>query len=189
MPAGLIPFAGVQTVTGNAQPVFGTALTAAVVPPPDPFSGNLNPGSNQTQVTVAVTSTKGFYPNAEILIGPGADFEPGSAMGLADRGVVKKVVSSTVLLVQGLSKAHASSEWCVLNEVVGRVRVRYLGSNLLYLGNASTVSATDSSVFEALAAGLLFDTGDIGTSQPWQTAAFWAYGTLNDTFIGSYGQV
>ena len=48
---GMRAFAGVQTVSGAAQPLFGTSLTAAATPPPDQFSNNLNPGSNETQVT------------------------------------------------------------------------------------------------------------------------------------------
>lgn len=187
---GLAPFYGVQTASGSPQPAFGTALTAAVVPPPDPFSGELGPGSNQTQVQLAVTSTRGFLPGHEILVGPTADFKPGIATALADRGVVKSVVSATALLVQGLQKNHAATgEWVILNEVVGSVRIRYLAGAVLYIGNASTVSSTDLSVMEALAPGNLFETGTIAPSQPWQTSAFWVLGAAADTFISSYGQL
>lgn len=185
----LMPFYGVQTLSGAAQPMFGTALTAAVTPPPDQFSGNLGPGSNQTQVQVTVTSTKGFIPGHEILIGASADFEPGSATTLADRGVIKKIVSATVVLVQGLQKPHASGEWLILNEVVGFIRLSNLGTHSLYLGNASTVSPTDSSVIDVIGASGSTYTISIGTTQPLQTSEFWLYGTAADTFVASYCQV
>ena len=185
----LLPFYGIQTVTGSAQPVFGTALTAAVTPPPDQFSGNLGPGSNQTQAQVTVTSTRGFFPGVEILIGASSDFAPGSATQLADRAVVKRVVSATVLLVQGLHNSHASGEWCLLNEVVGFIRITSLGTNNLYLGNAPTVSPTDSSVIDVIPPGSQAYTISIGTTQPLQTSEFWLYGTAADTFVPSYAQV
>lgn len=185
----LMPFKGIQTVTGSAQPIFGTALTAAVTPQPDPFAGNLAPGSNQTQAQVTIGSTAGFIPGQEILIGAAADFEPGLATTLADRGVIKKIVSSTVLLVQGLRNAHASGEWLLLNEVVGFIRLTNLGTHTLYLGNASTVSPTDSSVIDAIPASAATYTISIGTTQPLQTSEFWLYGTADDTFVASFGQV
>ena len=189
---GLRPFAGPQVVAGTAQPCFGTAVTAAITPPPDPFSGNLNPGSNETQCNLTVTSTNGFLPGDRVAVGPTAAFKPGivATGSIPDQGTVKSITSSTVMVVQGLKKPHAATgEWCVLNESAGRVRIRSLGANVEYLGNASTVSATDLSVFDALTPGNLFDTGDIGSTQPWQTSTFWLFGTATDTFIAALSQV
>jgi hypothetical protein len=188
---GLRPFAGPQTVSGAAQPVFGSAVTAAVTPPPDPFAGNLNPGTNETQCNLTVTSTNGFLPGDRVAVGLAAGFKPGivAAASIPDQGTVKSITSSTVMVVQGLKKAHAATgEWCVLNETTGRVRIRSGGSTL-YIGNASTVSATDLSVFDILSPGNLFDTGDIGNTQPWNLSTFWVFGTLNDTFVAAFGQV
>ena len=188
----LRPFAGPQTVSGSAQPCFGSSITAAITPPPDQFSNNLRPGSNETQCSLAVTSTNGFLPGDRVAVGPTAAFRPGivAAASIPDQGMVKSITSGTVMVVQGLKKSHAASgEWCVLNEVAGLVRIRSLGGNFLYIGNASTVSATDLSVFDALAPGLLFDTSSIGTSQSWQTSTFWVFGTAADTFVASLGQI
>lgn len=189
---GMRPFAGVQTVSGSAQPIFGTAVTAAVTPPPDPFSNNLNPGSNETQCNLTVTSTKGFLPGDRIAVGLAAAFNPGlvAAGSIPDQGMVKSITSSTVMVVQGLKNHHAASgEWCVLNEEAGEVLVRFIGSSLLYLGNASTVSPTDQSVFDVITPGNLYETPNIGTTQPYQTSAFWGYGTAADTFVAAFTQV
>ena len=101
---GVRPFFGVVTLAGTAQPIFGTALTAAATPPPDQFSGNLGPGSNETQVTLTVTSTKGFGSGDRVAVGPTAAFAPGAvAVGsIPDQGTVKSIVDATHLIVQGL---------------------------------------------------------------------------------------
>jgi hypothetical protein len=188
---GLRPFAGPQSVSGSAQPAFGTAVTAAVTPPPDPFAGNLNPGTNETQCNLTVTSTNGFLPGDRVTVGLTAAFKPGivASASIPDQGTVKSITSSTVMVVQGLKKPHAATgEWCVLNEEAGRVRIRAV-ANTLYIGNASTVSATDLSVFDILSPGNLFDTGAIGTTQPYQTSAYWVFGTAADTFVAAFSQV
>jgi hypothetical protein len=188
----LRPFYGVQTVSGSAQPVFGTAVTAAVTPPPDQFSGNLTPGSNETQCTLTVTSTNGFLPGDRVAVGLTAAFKPGivAAGSIPDQGMVKSITSGTAMVVQGLKKSHAASgEWCVLAETAGRIRIRFLGSNVLYIANASTVNSTDLSVIDVLAPSTLFDSGAIGTSQSWNTSTFWAYGTSSDTFVAALGQI
>ena len=141
---GMRPFAGTQTVTGTAQPVFGTAVTAAVTPPPDQFSGNLNPGSNETQCNLTVTSTSGFLPGDRVAVGPTAAFKPGivATGSIPDQGTVKKITSSTVMVVQGLKNTHAATgEWCVLNNDAGNVHIRpVVTAAAAYIGNASTVS-------------------------------------------------
>lgn len=188
----LRPFFGVQTVTGSAQPVFGSAVTAAVTPPPDQFSGNLNPSSNETQCNLTVTSTKGFLPGDRVAVGLTAAFKPGivAATAIPDQGTVKSITSSTVMVVQGLKNPHAASgEWCVLNEDAGEVRIRYISANLLYIGNAGTVSATDPSVFDVLTGGNLFDTPSIGTSQADQLSTYWVFGTASDSFIAAFKQL
>jgi hypothetical protein len=190
---GIRPFAGPQTVTGAAQPVFGTALTAAVTPPPDEFSGKLTPGSNETQTTLIVTSTKGFITGDRVAVGPTAAFNPGlvATGSIPDQGTVKKIVDATHLIVQGLKNSHAATgEWVVLNEAAGDVRIRSAtAAGTMYIGNASTVSATDASVFEVLNPGNLFDTAPIGSTQPWQLSTFWLFGAAADTFVAAFSQV
>lgn len=189
---GLNPFYGVQVVAGTAQPAFGTAVTAAVTPPPDKFSGQLTPGSNETQCTLTVASTKGFLPGYRVAVGLAAAFKPGiaAAGSIPDQGTVKSITDATHMVVQGLKNAHAATgEWCVLNEDAGEVRIRFLGAATLYIGNASTVAVGDPSVIDALSPGNLFDTTSIGTSQADQLSAYWVIGTAADSFIASFKQL
>ena len=196
------PFGGVQSIGASAAPVFGTTLTAAFTPRPDPFSGNLNPGSNQTQGQLAVTSTTGFNVGDRILVGAAAAFNPGLATTLADLGVIKQVVSGTVLLVQGLLNAHAANEYVVLNEEVAHVAIAPVGGtagNLMYIGNAPTVAAGDASVFDVLtvpatgASGVgpnyIHNSPAVGGAQPYQTVTYWIAGTAADKFVARFTQV
>lgn len=195
------PFAGAQTITGSVQPVFGTAVTAAVTPPPDQFSGNLTPGSNETQCNLTVTSTKGFLPGDRISVGPTAGFVPGlvATASIPDQGMVKSITSATVMVVQGLKNTHAATgEWCVLNEDAGNVHIRPIVTTAaVYIGDSSTVSSSDKSLLDILpinaAAGTgpvyVFDAEAIGLSQPFQTSAFWMIGTANDTVLARFTQI
>lgn len=191
------PFFGTQTIGGtNPQPVFGTSVTTAFAPPPDPYSGNLSPGSNETLVTIVVASTKGFWQGDNVLIGPAASFKPGIVApgSIADFGTVKSVVDATHLIVQGLKKAHAASDWVVLDQPAGNIHIRpIVTAATVYIGNASTLSATDLSLMDELpitaagaAPGYVFDAESIGMSQPFSTADFWIFGTAADTFLARY---
>lgn len=190
---GIRAFAGPQTTTGAAQPIFGTALTAAITISAD-IAGKTGPGANQTQQNVTVTSTKGFLPGDVVAIGPTASFKPGIATSNPDTGTVKSITSSTVMVVQGLQNAHAATgEWVILNEDSGNVFVEVVsltGGNIIYLGRASTVSATDVSVFWALGPQSVFNTQNLGLSHPWQLTEFWAFDTgSGDTFIAGFSQI
>lgn len=190
---GVRPFGGVFTLAGTAQPIFGTAITAAFTPPPDPFSNNLNPGSNETQVTVAVTSTKGFVSGDRVVVGPTASFNPGNvaAGSIPDQGTVKSVVDSTHLVIQGLKQSHAATgEWVVLNEGVGNVHLTPVTlSAATYIGASGSVAAGDASVIDYFASGatLPIDFEAIGLSQPMQLSQFWIIGS--GTLVPRFTQV
>jgi hypothetical protein len=190
---GVRPFAGIVTLSGAAQPIFGTAVTAAVTPPPDQFSGNLNPGSNETQCNLTVTSTAGFLPGDRVAVGSTAAFKPGiAAVGsIPDQGTVKSITSSTVMVVQGLKKTHAATgEWCVLNEASGNVHLQPVTlSAATYIGNASTVAAGDPSVMDYFpsAATTPIDFESIGQTQPMQLSQFWIFGS--GTLVPRWSQI
>ena len=195
---GMRSFAGIITLTGSAQPLFGVALTAAATPPPDQFSGNLNPGSNETQVTLVVTSTDGFRAGDVVAVGPTATFKPGITTSIPDRGMVKSITDATHMVVQGLQHSHAASgEWVVLNNVAGNVHCRpVVTTAAVYIGNASTVAAGDPSVIDVLpivASGAgpayVFDAESIGISQPFNLAEFWMVGTAADTVLPRWTEV
>lgn len=195
-------FAGIQSiaVTGTGQPVFGTTLSAAVTPPPDPFSNNLNPGSNETQVEIAVGSTTGFRVGDQVAIGPASAFAIGGATSLADVGTIKQIMDGTHLLVQGLVKSHALGEYCVLDEIVGNVHivpVSGTANDALYIGSAPTVALADASVFDVIwiaatagtAPPYAHDSESIGGSQPLTTSSYWIAGTAADKFCARFTQV
>jgi hypothetical protein len=198
---GLRAFFGVTALSGSAQPVFGTTLSAAVVPLPDQFSGNNGPASNQTQVTVTVTSTKGFIAGDRAQIGPGNSFNPGlstaAQMALVCNVTIKSITDATHMVVQGMHYGHASGEFFVLNEDAGSVHIRpVVTTAAVYIGSASTVAAGDPSVLDVLpivAAGAgptyAFDATAMGLSQPYQTAQFWMVGTAADTVVSRFSQI
>ena len=195
---GMSPFAGIQAQSGTAQPVFGTGLTAAFVPRPDPLSGLGNgPGSNETQGTLVVTSTKGFRAGYKVAVGAAALFKPGLATSGLDYGIVKSITDATHLVVQGLRQSHASGEWVVLSEEAGNVHIRpVVGAAVQYIGNGSTVAAGDESVIDVLpivAAGAgpayVFDAESIGATQPFTLTEFWTIGTAADTFVARFTEV
>lgn len=194
---GMRSFAGTQTLAGTPQPCFGTALTAAATPPPDQFSGNLNPGSNETQVTLPVTSTKGFLPGDRVAVGPTASFNL-KPTSIPDQGTVKIITDSTHMIVQGLKQSHASGDWVVLDEPAGNVHIRpVVTAAAAYIGAASSVAAGDESLLDILpivaaagtAPGYVFDAESIGMTQPFQTAYFWINGTAADTFLARFSSV
>lgn len=180
---GVRPFQGIITLAGTAQPIFGTAVTAVVTPPPDKFSNQLTPGSNETQCNLTVTSTKGFLPGDRVAVGLAAAFEPGIvAVGsIPDQGTVKSITSGTVMVVQGLKNPHAATgEWCVLNESAGNVHLQPVTlSAATYIGNASTVSSSDLSVMDYFpsAATNPIDFESVGQTQPMQLSQFWVLGS------------
>jgi hypothetical protein len=190
---GVRPFGGVVTLSGAAEPIFGTAIAAAFTPPPDPFSNNLTPGSNETQVSVTVTSTVGFLPGDRVAVGPTAAFNPGliAAGSIPDQGTVKKITSSTVMVIQGLKQHHAATgEWVVLNEDVGNVHLQPVTlSAATYIGCASTVASGDPSVIDyfASAATTPIDFESIGQSQPMQLSQFWILGS--GTLVARFTQI
>ncbi len=195
---GMRPFFGTQTITGSVQPCFGTSLTAAITPPPDPFAGSLQPGTNETQCILTVTSTKGFLPGDRAAVGPTASFglKPTT---IPDQGTIKTITDATHLVVQGLKNAHAATgEWVVLNEDAGNVHgMAVVTAAPVYIGAASSVSSSDPSLLDILpivaSAGAnplhVFDAESIGMSQPFQTAYFWMIGTANDTVLFRFSQV
>lgn len=192
-------FAGVQALAGTAQPVFGTTATAAFQPPPDQFAGGNGPGTNQTQVSIPVTSSSGFEPGDQVAIGPAAAFHQGSTTvaNRADVGTIKSIPDSTHIVVQGLTKGHASGEFVVLNEIVGNVHIiPVVTTAVAYIGTSSTVAAADASVIDVLpivaagaAPGYVHDSESIGGSQPMTTTSYWIIGTATNTFLARFTQV
>lgn len=199
---GVRPFAGIQTLSGSSQPVFGTTASASFTPPPDPFLNNNGPGSNQTQVKIAVASSIGFMAGDQVAIGAASAFEPPSVTiaQTADIGTIKSIPDSTHLIVQGLTKSHASGEYVVLDEIVFNVKINAFdgtANDPIYIGNAPTVAAGDASVFDIIYAPggtvteplYYLNDQSVGGSQSLTTTSYWIIGTSGDKFVARFIQV
>jgi len=195
--AGIRSF-GVQTMAAAAsQPVFGTTMSAAGVLIPDQYSGNTNPGSNQSLSYLTLTSVTGFRVGDLVVVGPKASFSaPVLLTAPLDTGTIKKIAGS-VVTVQGLISSHASGEYVLLNEEAAFVYViPRVNTALLYLGTASTVAVADASTFDVLpiytgsgAVPYYHQSSASDRTNPYKTSEFWINGAQNDTFIARYTQV
>jgi hypothetical protein len=178
------PFAGAQTVSGNAQPIFGTTTTAVANPTYDKFAGNVT-GANPSQTTLAVTSTLGFRNGDPILV---CALYP--VAGVPNVGWIVQILSATSMTVKGLTQAVASGAFVVLNTQAETVFIQagFTNAGTLYLCTASTASATDPSLFSELSSGGFYSDPSTGNSHAYETVEYWAKGTASDTFIASYSQ-
>ena len=195
--AGIRSF-GVQSMAASAsQPVFGTTMSAAGVLIPDQYSGNTNPGSNQSLSYLTLTSVTGFRVGDLVVVGPKASFSaPVLLTAPLDAGTIKNIAGS-VVTVQGLISTHASGEYVLLNEEAAFVYVEpRVNTALLYLGTASTVASGDASTFDVLpiwtGAGTMpyyHQSSASDRTNPYKTSEFWVNGASGDTFIARYTQV
>lgn len=188
------PYGGVQAIGAASQPVFGTTLTAATTPSTDVFTGTNSPGTSPPPITLTVASSVGLKVDDRVLVGPKANFTPANAKSL-DQGTIASIVDATHITVQGLLQAHASGDFLVLNETASFVQVLPVAAAaVIYLGNASTVAAADSSVFDVIAPVTgaqptywhqSFTTG-LGNS--YMTSEYWIAGTATQTFVARFTQ-
>lgn len=191
------PFQGVATIGAASQPVFGTALTAAITPTVDPFTGTNKPGTNPPPVTISVTSTVGFLVDDSIQIGLKANFTTANRSKL-DHGVISAILSATQMQVKGLLQSHAGSgEYVVLDEVASAVHIIPVNTTAqMFIGTDSTVSGTDLFVFDAISKSAStvqptywHDSLPTDNSDTFQTSQYWLSGTQNDTFLARFTQI
>jgi hypothetical protein len=182
-------FQGVQTLGAASQPVFGTTTTAASTMKLDQHTLSTAPASQDSVSTITVTDATGFRKSDRVLIGPEANFV---FQGVLDQGTVIGVdTQNNILTVRGLLNPHGAGEYVVLNEDASAVIIKNLATNtdVMYLGNASTVSPTDSSVYDVIAAGGEHVSATTDTGNSYKTSDYWIFGTANDTFTARYTQV
>jgi hypothetical protein len=190
------PFAGVQAVAAASQPVFGTTLTAAITPSVDKFTGTNRPGTSPPPIQITVTSTAGFVQNDRIAVGPKTNFTAANRSKL-DLGTITSVVDTTHLLVQGLTQAHASTDYVVLSEMCSAVYVVPVSTTaIIYLGTDETVGAADASVFDVIAKvsattaepTYWHSSPPTGRADSYDTTQYWLLGTAADTFVARFQQ-
>jgi hypothetical protein len=187
---------GVQTIGAASQPAFGTTLTAASTFSVDRYKGTNTPGTTTPPITLVVASSLGMKVNDAVLVGLKANFTPANAL-LLDRGLIAAVVDATHITVQGLTQNHASGEYVVLNEPAAMVQITPVTTTAnIYVGNASTVSSTDSSTFDVIGknATTIEPTywslsPPTGLGDSYNTSEFWLNGTAGDTFVARFTQI
>lgn len=190
------PFGGVTAIAAASQPVFGTTLTAAIVPSVDQHTGTNGPGTSAPPITIVVTSTAGFLQNDRIAVGPKTNFTAANKSKL-DLGTITAVVDGTHLKVQGLTQAHLSTDYVVLSEMAAAVYVVPVSTtSLIYLGTDETVGAADASVFDVIAK-VSATTAEptywhisppTGRADSYDTTQYWLLGTAADTFVARFQQ-
>jgi hypothetical protein len=178
---------GNQTLTGTPQPLFGWQLTAAIRPSPDPFTGRLDPGSQPSSCFVPLgANTQNFRVGDHVVIGASNSFIPANqAPPLPyDGGTVQQVnLSASNILVSGLMRNHAASEWCILSLPVAQINIQNGASALLSLGEDSTVGPTSYTLIETCGTTGQITIGDPALGNMIETQKLWVLGTSADTYL------
>lgn len=179
---------GPQTLTGAAQPMFGTTLSADVRPTPDMFTGLLDPKSQRAQTVLPVAQATMFRRGDKIQIAPAADFVQGNTTPI-DEGLVSAVnYGGGTITVMGLTKPHALGETVVLSIQVASIYVR-ANADELYIGEDETVGAASTTLALYLLPGEIYNLGPSSVGNVYGTAHLWVLGTAADTFLPNLIQV
>ena len=175
------PFAGSQTLSGSAQPAFGTTTTAAVIPTYDRFAGNVT-GANPSMTTLSVTSTAGFRAGDYVLV-----CTQYPVNGPPNMGQIKSFPTTTSMVVQGLTQSVSSGAFVVLAVPAESITIQDLTAGSMYVGTASTISSTDASLLAELFTGGVYSTPTTDISHAYNTVDYWVEGA-SGTFVASYSQ-
>jgi hypothetical protein len=143
---------GYQTLTGAAQPLFGTSLSAAISPSPDPYTGRLDPGSQPSSCILPLAAPSYLFRVGDhVAVGPTSSFVPVNQTPSfpPDGGTVQQVnLSASNILVTGLMRKHSAGEWVVLSLPCAQINIQNGNSPSLYLGEDSTVGAGSQTLIE-----------------------------------------
>lgn len=179
---------GNQTLTGAAQPMFGTTITTAITPTPDAHTGNYDPRSAASQAVIQVGAAQTFRKNDRVMVGPASSFAQGAAQP-PDMGNVTSVNYATgYITVSGLTRAHAAGEFIVLSIQVATIAIQN-GAGQLYIGEDSSVAVGSTTLIRLLAAAAAYDWGLSNVGNVLGTGHIWVSGMAADTFLPSITQV
>lgn len=179
---------GNQTLSGAAQPMFGTTITTAITPTPDAHTGNYDPRSAASQSVIVVAVATDFRKGDTVMVGTAAAFAQGSTTN-PDQGKVTAVnYGASTITVSGLTRAHAAGEFIVLSIQVATVSIQN-GAGQIYVGEDSTVAAGSTTLIRLLAASAIYDWGSSNVGNVLGTGHIWVSGTAADTFLPSIVQV
>jgi hypothetical protein len=196
---------GIQTLGTLSQPAFGTVLTASSTLSPDQFTNKVGPGNNPSLSYFSVLSSIGFKVGDRVIVGPRAQFVNGCSVifnagqtGL-DVGTIHQIIPGSPydkFVVQDLKVQHTGDEYILLNEDASNVKIIPVNvSDLIYVGQWATVSASDPYVFDVITpyAGVgnltyWHDSPTTGGSNTYKTSEFWLLGTAGNTFLARFSQ-
>lgn len=180
------PFRGVQTLPGTTpQPIFGVATTAASVLRPDPYTQNTKPGSNESLSTFTATNT-GFKAKDSVIVGPAA--------GPFEAGTIESLISTTGMVIRGLTKVHASGDFVILNEEATFVKITPITvAATMYVGTDHTTGVASTATVDALILPASVQPRqyiDLAShsGHPYPTGQYWIQGSANDVFVASFAQ-
>lgn len=178
---------GLQTLTGSAQPVFGTLTGSPISPSPDLRTGRLDAASAPSQAVVGVASAAIFRQGDHVMIGPLGDFSVQSPAHPPDGGVVSAVnYAGNTITVNNLRRQHNASEWAVLAIPCAQISIQNPAAGaVIDLGEDGTVSDTSPYLIDQIAAGTTFTAGGGVTDNVAETQHVWVKGTQNNTFLPS----
>jgi hypothetical protein len=176
---------GQQTLSGTAQPAFGTTLSAATgLPSPDVFTGNLNPASRASSLVCTVTNPYIFRKNDNISIGALSNYLLTSTVQ-ADQGRVIAInTGNSTITVTGLTRAHAAGEFVVIGIEVAEILIQ-ANANLIYVGEDSSVAANSPYLARYIQPGAQYELGPSAMANVYGTSHYWFLGTAADTFLPS----
>jgi|SRR5579863_323783 len=177
---------GFQTLSGSAQPAFGTTITAPVYINPDLQTGRIDVASQPSQAVLSLSANL-FRVGDRILIGPTSAFGQVSAPTTTppDGGVISAVnTAANTATVNGLQKRHNASEWAVLAIPCGQAVVQN-GNALLNLGEDDTVSATSTTLVAQIQAQGIYVLGNPALGNCVESQRVWLQGTNGQQFLPS----
>jgi len=185
---------GDQTLTGSPQALFGTTLSAAVMPSPDLYTGGLDPRSNNSLSVLSLNSPVNLFRAGDhVMVGASNTFIQGNTTPV-DGGMVQQVnQSASNIIVTGLQRKHSASDWVVLALPVSQVLIQVSASNTgaqIYLGEDPTVASNSATLIAAIPKNTVqppfsIPSGAGGNFNAIETQKLWVTGTASDTFLPS----
>lgn len=176
---------GNVTVTGAAQPLFGTTTSAPVTPTPDRQTGSLSAPSSNPSYAVVPVNANIFRTGDRVFLGSSAAFGPVNSNPSPgpDGGFVQAVnPGAGTITVGGLQRNHNASEWAVLALPAAQIAIQ-AGADALYLGEDSSVSPTSATLIEKIGVGGQAVIGAPSVGNLIETQHLWVYGTDADTYV------
>lgn len=179
---------GIQTLSGTAQPVFGTTLSAAITGlTTDRYTGNTDPRSQASTSSAVVVSTNFFRVGDRVVVGP--------AGGPWDEAQVTKITAGTppagTLALKGLTTTHASGEFVILAiACAGFSILPIVVGSTMYIGEDSTTGVASATLIYALtttqaAAGVDYSPSRAMSGNVLDTPKLWINGTAADKYLPS----